>query len=426
MKTLTAGDHLHIDGLAYGPHGVGRLGGKAMFVRGVVPGEEVRVIVREDRGRYAFADLLEVLTPAPERRATPCPYLPRCGGCPWQHLDYTAQLRAKESNLRELLSRTAHLDDLPLRPIIAAPAEYGYRHRLSMRTHDRQLGFYAGASHDLIEIGHCLLAAPAVDAAIAAAAEWVAASPDRIRRVEIATGDDGAAPVLVCEVEGQAHRTSQRRADTWLMRHPEIAGMVNHGRGWRQACGETTLKIQPEADLVLHATAGAFTQVHPEANRHLVASVLELGEFRPEDNVLELFSGIGNLTFPVARRAGHVLAVEQNPLATKDAADNARRLGMGQVEVRSGAAHQALGQLYRQGRRFDTILLDPPRSGAAEALEAILQMEAAKIVYVSCNPTTLARDLARLAEAYEITAIQPLDLFPQTYHLETVVQARRR
>lgn len=426
MQPAASDDLVHIDALAYGAHGVGRLDGKVVFVRGVAVGEDVRVIVREDRGRYAYADLVEVVRAAPARRQPPCPYLPQCGGCPWQHLDYASQLAAKESNLRQALMRTAHLDDPPLRPVVAAVGEFGYRHRLSLRTDRRRLGFYAAASHDLIEIDHCLLAAAHVDQAIAAAAAWVATSPDPIRRVEIATGDDGAATILVCEVEGQARPDGRRAAEQFLAQNQGLTGLVQHGRGWRQEFGSTSLVVLPEEDLRLQATAGAFTQVNPAANRQLVRTAIELGAFGAGDEVLELYAGIGNLTFPIARRAAKVVAVEQNPLATRDAEANAHRLGMRHVEVMQGAAHRVLEKLLRQGRRFSVIVLDPPRSGAAEAIEAILRLAPARIVYVSCNPATLARDLGQLARDYEITAVQPLDLFPQTYHLEAVVQAVRR
>lgn len=416
---------LHIDSLSYGPHGVGRLDGKATFVRNVVPGEEVDVVVREDHGRYAYADLVEVVTAAPERRATPCPYLPRCGGCPWQHLEYGAQLRAKEVNLREALRRIGHWAEPPVRPILATPAEFHYRGRLSLRTFERRVGFHAAASHELVEIDHCLLAGAAADRAIAVAQDLVRTVPDDVRRVEILTCERSGDVVLVGEVEGSQGAGTAAAVEAWLPQQP-IAGVVLHGRRWRRTWGRDAVSVFPEADLELVATAGAFTQVNPAANRQLVAKVVELGELRPEDRVLELHAGIGNLSLPIARRVRHVVAVEQSQVAAADARANAASTRTSNIRIRTATTRTALRELGRGRDRFDLVVLDPPRSGAAEALDAILALAPKRLVYVSCNPTTLARDIARLQGAYAFDVVQPVDLFPQTYHLETVVRGHHR
>ncbi len=422
---MTVPTRVHIDALTYGPHGIGRIDGKATFVRGVVPGEEVEVVVREDHARYAYADPVRILHASPERREPPCPFLPACGGCPWQHIAPAVQLAAKTESLRQALQRIGHWSDPPLLPIQSPTDEFHYRSRLSLRTDRGRVGFYEAASHELIEIDHCLLASDPADRGIAFAADFVRAVPDAVRRVEILTCERNGEILLAAEIEGAQRAGTAPIVEAWLTRNP-VAGVVLHGRRWRRSWGRDSVAVFPEPDLELNATAGAFTQVSPIANRQLVADVIGLAELRQSDRVLDLYAGIGNLSIPLARRADRVVAVEQSAIAAEDARTNARRQHLKNVDVRTGTTRGALRDAVRARERFDLIVLDPPRSGAAEAIDAIVELAPERLVYVSCNPATLARDLSRLADAFIFDAIQPIDLFPQTYHLETVARGRRR
>lgn len=412
-----------INALAYGAHGVGRLDGKAIFVRGVVPGEVVEVVVREDHGTYAFADLVAVRSVSAARRLPPCPYLPRCGGCPWQHLDYAAQLRAKEQNVRDALERIGGFRDAPVRAVLPSPAEFGYRSRVTLRVVGRQVGFFAAATHNLVPIDVCLLASSAVGGALPAAADLVRRLASLVRRIEIATGEAGPGAVLVAEVEGALAPDDRELVNSWWRSHGAIAGVVLHGRRWRETWGDAAIELRPESDLTLRAHAGTFTQVNPAGNRMLVATLLDLGGFVPGERVLDLYAGVGNLGLPVVRRTGCGVLVERDAVAAADARANAAALGMSAGSVQTVAAHRAVSVLRRASERFAAVVLDPPRSGAAELLDDLLALAPTRLLYVSCNPASLARDLRRLGRRYALEAVQPIDLFPHTYHVETVVRA---
>lgn len=412
-------------GMAYGPHAVARLDGKVLFVRGAAPDEDVDVVVREPHPKFAYADVVEVVRPSAQRRVPPCPYLPRCGGCSWQHLEYTAQLEAKRGIVQEQLRRIGGIDAI-VAPPLPSPREFGYRQRLKLRVADGQVGFYAPASHTLVPIAHCLLALPPVDAAIEVAAALVGALAGNVRRIEIIGCGDGSPDVVLSgEVEGAWKQADDQACATWMAAQQRVRGVALQGRGWQHSWGDVRVRVEPEANLVLEVRAGTFTQVNPAANQLLVAAVTRLAEVSAGQHVLDLFAGAGNLSLPLARRGATVVAVEQHRQAAEDGAANARRLGVDGYEMRCAPAERVAADLLAAGARFDLVVLDPPRSGAAAVMQTLCALRPEHIIYVACDPATLARDLRRLSSHYRIDAVQPIDVFPHTYHIETVVRATR-
>lgn len=410
---------VEVESLSYGPHGVARIDGKVCFIRNAAPGDAVDVVVREDHGSYAYGDIAEVIRPGPARRIPPCPYLPRCGGCPWQQVAYATQAAAKEHNVRDLLARIGGLPDVPVQPIAAAPEEYGYRCRLSLRVAGRRLGYFAGASHDLVPVDECLLGVPALRGAIAVAQDWVAGTRTAITRLEIVSRGFGDEVVLVAQAEGASVAADGETTEAFLRRTPRVGGIVVRGRRWRRRWGVDGIRAHAGEDTV-EVHAGGFLQVNAAANQALIRTVCEWVADSPEACVLELHAGAGNLTLPLARRVAHVTAVERVATSAADGRVNAHRLGLGNVAFVVADAAAALDERIRQGPRADIVVLDPPRSGAAELVPRLSAMLPRRIVYVSCNPATLARDLRALSDRYQVRRVQPIDFFPQTYHVEAV------
>jgi 23S rRNA (uracil1939-C5)-methyltransferase len=409
--------------MAYGPHAVARYEGKVVFVRGAAPGDVVDAVITEHRRAFAFADTVGVVEPSAQRRTPPCVYLPRCGGCPWQHLTYEAQLAAKQRIVAEQLRRIAGID-VAVAPVLASPREFGCRRRIKLRVHGGAVGYYAAASHTLVPVEHCLLGEPAVDAAIAAAGELVRTLAAPVRRIELIARDAHSDRVVLAgEVEGCWIESDESLCRAWLATHAQVQGLILHGRGWQRRWGDAQVEVAPEDDLVLIAHAPAFTQVNPLMNRMVVETVLRWVDPQPGQHVLDLYAGAGNLSLPLRRRGAAVTAVEQNRQAAADAAANAARHPGPPMRVIGERAERAVEQLAAEGARFDAVVLDPPRSGAAGCIAALLRLGAPRLLYVSCDPATLARDLSRLGARYRVEAVQPLDLFPHTYHVETVVRA---
>lgn len=413
--------------MAYGPHAVARRDGKVIFVRGAAPEEEVDAVVREERRSFAYAEVVDVVRPSVNRRPPPCRYLPRCGGCPWQHIDYSAQLEAKRRIVAEHLRRLGG-SAVDVEPVLPSPLEYAYRSRLKLRAEaGGAVGFYAGGTHALVPIDECLIADPAVAAAIPWAAELAGALRTQLRRVElIRAADDGPDVVVDAQAEGGWVRADEPACRSWLDDHGHVRGLTIRGRRWRRAWGKTDFALRSEAGTLLHANTGSFTQVNPTANLSLVDTVARLAQAQSGDHLLDLYAGVGNLSLPFARQGVRVVAVEQHPQAAKDNAANARRLGVTGYEVRRESAERAVARLVEAGAGFDVVVLDPPRSGARVVVDSLLRLAAPRLVYVSCDPATLARDVGALSDHYRIDIVQPIDMFPHTYHVEVVLRATYR
>jgi 23S rRNA (uracil1939-C5)-methyltransferase len=415
---------IKIDSLSYGPYGVGRDNHKVVFVPLTVPGDEVDVRL-EDKGRYAVGTLLEIARPSPKRRTAPCVYFGRCGGCPWQHVAYEEQLAAKEKVVKDALGRIGKLKDFECLPIVPSPREYGYRHRLRLQCDpSRRVGFHRPFTHELIEVESCIISEPKVDGQISSARNFVAALKTPLEWLEIIGDNETERAVFVANAAAKLAGEDLTSCER-LLDGGNIKGIVLFGRGWRRTWGNVRIRILAGEKPHAEVEADVFTQVNRQGNLLLVAEVLGWGAFTPADKVLELYCGAGNFTLPIARLCREVVAVEGNAAAVKSGEANSRSNGLKNVRWISSDVPRAVRKLATK-ERFSKILLNPPRSGAKGLEKHLASFRAEKILYVSCDPSTLARDLASLTKTgYTLTRVRPFDLFPHTFHVETLAELIR-
>ncbi len=408
---------VEITAMTFGPFGVGRLDGKAVMVPNAAPGDLLEVTVVQERAGYLVARAERVLEAGAVRRTPPCPYLPRCGGCDWQQIAYPAQARFKAEVIAAALNRALGLELDPATLIEPAAAEFGYRARIRFKTgRGGRLGFYEAGSRRLVEIERCMVAAAEIRMPREFAAE--------IECEEIEVVADRGREVLVAHLARPPGAAVLGRARRLVERDARIAGAVLRAKGAREAIGEVSIAVALEPGLELEVDADLFSQVNRAQNLKVVAAVMEMARAGVDARVLDLFCGAGNFSLPAARRGAQVMGVDAEALAVAAAARNAARLGLGRAEFASMEAAELARFLLRARYRPDVVIMDPPRSGARELIEPLLRMRAARVVYVSCDVATLARDLQALCTGgYRIAALRAFDFFPNTHHAEVVAHA---
>jgi 23S rRNA (uracil1939-C5)-methyltransferase len=417
---------LEIESLIYGSYGIGRIDHQVFMVPATVPGDRIAARVTDWKGNYAVGEILQLLEPSPLRQTPPCPYVNECGGCPWQQVQYPAQLKAKEQSVADALRRIGKLDGFELRPIIASPREYHYRRRVRLQCDKaKRMGFYRAFSHDLVEIDRCLIADNGLNKVLHPLRAWMSALDTAIKQVEIVSGDDPHEIVAVGKVAGEFIQRDDFACERFL-NQTGINGLILYGENWRKEWGQTTVSIRNDDGTGLKVEGSVFTQVNAEGNRLLLKELLAAGGFENNDRLLELYSGAGNFTLSLAKRAHNVVTVESYRQSIDSGKRSAQFNGIANIRWICAPVPAAVERLAKQRERFSKIILDPPRSGAKGIDRDLASFDAERILYVSCNPATLARDLAALARhGYKLTLVQPMDLFPHTFHVETVAVMTR-
>jgi 23S rRNA (uracil1939-C5)-methyltransferase len=419
-----------VDSLTQEGEGVVR-GGKTAFVSGALPGESVSFVRRRQHRQHDEAELVAVLEPAAARVAPRCRHFGVCGGCTLQHLDSAAQLAIKEQQLRETLSRVGRVAPRTwLAPVHGPQWQYRRRARLGARfVHARgysMVGFRERYSSRVAELQRCEVLAPPVDALIAPLGVLLTALSirERVPQVEVAIAENAVVLVIrVLEAPTEQDRKLllefERAHGVHVFLQP---GGLNTVRPMSEAAPALEYTL-PDFALRLRFAPSDFIQVNADLNRALVARVVELLELDEHSEVLDLYCGLGNFTLPLARRAAHVVGVEGEAALVGRARENAALNGIANVEFHSAnLAAEDLGVAPWSRRRYTHALLDPPRVGAREVLPLLARSGLKRLLYVSCHPGSLARDLGLLVheQGFELLAVGIADMFPQTSHVESL------
>jgi 23S rRNA (uracil1939-C5)-methyltransferase len=409
-----------IEKLLFGGSGLARLpseaGSLALFVPGGVPGETVRVEIVRRKKTHAEGLLLEVVHPSPHRRNPPCPIFWECGGCDLQQIEDPIQLGYKVETFREVLARIARLREIPLAPPIPSPQTFDYRFRVQLKAEGKRLGFYRKGSHAVVRAERCPIAHPLINRLLprlSAFLEEGSFEPFRLREAQVQVADRPE-QILIRLLLDRLDPDRLSPIYENLRRDLPLAGLVLRAGKRRHLFGREWITLSTGEE-TLRASEGSFVQANWALNASLVGWAVSELRIEKEDRILEIYSGIGNFTLPFARRARAVVAIEGSRSAVKDAKANLRSANLTNVHLIEGPAEWAVQRL--QGR-FNRVFIDPPRSGANPALLQSLP-EAERLVYLSCHPATLARDLRFLIDrGWRLALLQPFDMFPQTAHLE--------
>ena len=440
------GDELEltIDSLAYGGAGVARLDGYVVFVQGAVPGDRVRALVGKSKRAYAEARAIEILEPSPDRIA------PRADhpGAPWQVIPYPRQLEVKREQVDDALRRIGRLDGFELEPTMPAVEQWRYRNKLEYSfgadpTGRLVCGFHApGRWNDIVEVTDCLLASDPGNAVREDVVQWCRAqgltpydrhsgegflrnlvvregrrsgqlqvrlvsSPGALDTHGLAAALPGADGILWTQVDGPAEVT-----------HGGVSELIEGSDRLDEQLGELNLSISPQA----------FFQTNTEMAERLFATAIEFAELRGFERVYDLYCGIGTIGLLMAPRVAEVWGLEIVEDAIADAIANAQRNEIDNVRFFAGDVRLALRELRSTAGAPDLLVVDPPRAGLSQkVVRRIIETAPQRIVYVSCNPTTLAPNAAQLVAAgYALTRVRPVDMFPQTPHIECVAQLVRR
>lgn len=351
-----------VEKLSLGGSGIARHEGLVIFIPFSAPGDRLLIKITSQKKSFAEAEIVEILNPSKQRRTPPCPVYGRCGGCNWQHIQYSQQLHEKQTIVEELFLKFLH-KNIPILPIIPSPQEWNYRNRIQIKHQNGKVGFYAKKSHTLVEIQNCLIAEPTINEKLMLAAQ----SP-----------------------------LSNQRLDS--------------------AADDTDNNF-------------AFSQVNTLQNANLVSTVLQWSENLVFDEIYDLYSGGGNFSFPLLEKnpKSKIIAVEleQESVARAQKIISDKNLSPKRIQYILGDVEFFLKRcLFAKG---SLVLLDPPRGGCSEGvMRNLAKQPFQKLLYISCNPSTLVRDLQRLNEYSDnrmrITRVQPFDMFPQTDHVEVLVE----
>jgi 23S rRNA (uracil1939-C5)-methyltransferase len=432
---------LKIDDLTVDGHGLGRYEGQAVFVPGALPGETAKVSAIKIAKNYAVARLLELIEPSPDRTAPPCGDFKACGGCTLQHLSYEKQLAYKTYYVKNCLKRIGGLE-IPVLPCAASPNTTGYRNKSSFPVAPGKeglvTGFYSPHSHRVVDISSCGIQDEAANRVLSAVREFAArydiapydetAHTGLLRHIVVRSAKNGEVMAALV-INGKKLPHAAECADLLREKVPGLASFIvnRNEKKTNVILGETEEVVfgnpyitEEMLGLSFRVSLQSFLQVNREQAENLYKKALDYAALTPDDIVADLYCGIGTLTLAAARQAKKVYGIESVPDAVENANENMQLNGIGNAAFICGDCAEKLPELFKRESGVSAVLLDPPRRGCERAvLDALTEAKPERIVYVSCDAATLARDLKILAEGgYTAKEAAPYDMFPQTTHVE--------
>lgn len=437
---------VYIEGLGVNGEGVGRINNYTVFVEDALPGEWVKIKAVKVKRSYGHGKLLKILQPSGDRIDSRCPVFNRCGGCSLQHYDYKAQLAYKQNMVRDALERIGGLKGIKVLPTLGMDYPWRYRNKAQFPVGEKDgnvaIGFYAARSYDIIDNPCCPIQHGINDAVIPVIKEYMDAFD--VRPYDKATGRgvvrhvmtrcsfalDETMVVLVTTQSELPHK--EKLIDMLKGAVPSLKGIVQNINNKRTSVvlgqrskvlygrGYIYDKIGP---FIFKISSLSFFQVNPQQTQVLYAKALEYADLTGYETVIDAYCGIGTISLFLAQRALKVYGLEIVKQAVEDAKENAKINNMDNVSFLTGKAEDLMADLKLQGIKADVVVLDPPRKGCdAKLLKAIADIEPERVVYVSCNPATLARDLKYLTQAgFKVEEVQPVDMFAHTKYVECVV-----
>lgn len=424
-----------IDKLAYSGNGVCKINGKVCFVTFSCPGDQVTLRLTQQKKSYDIADINELLHSSPDRVEPACTIFGDCGGCNWQHINYQVQLEQKRLIFADALWRGARVESGLIGNIVASPVEFGYRSRVRFKVDaigsNVKIGFFRQGSHSVVDAPNgCHVSTPVINEILSDFRSVLTGCTDAglITEICIDTGEMGAVAIVYCNGRKQSvikdlliKQAAVLKSCTGLFIQSDKQSAPEKIWGSDGIMYSMPAHIPTLPQLILSYLPGGFSQVNQRQNAALLYEIRRLAAFDRKDRLLDLYCGNGNFSLPVAAQVESVLGIEGAKGAIVSANSNKLRNGVKNAQFHCEDVKKALRRMVKEGRSFDVVLLDPPRAGADQAVHDMVKLEPGKIIYVSCDPVTLARDLGLFsAHGYIVLESVPLDMFPHTYHIESV------
>ncbi|WZL72084.1 23S rRNA (uracil(1939)-C(5))-methyltransferase RlmD [Clostridiaceae bacterium 35-E11] len=440
-----------IEDIGHKGEGIGRVEGFTVFVDGGVPGDELEVRIETVKKNYAIGQMIKINLPSKDRIKPICPIAEVCGGCQIQHIDYQAQLQLKADKVKANILRIGKLNDVIVHETIGMAQPYQYRNKaqfpVGIIDGKAIVGFYKKGTHEIVNMNSCHIQHEVNDKIVNAIKKYIdnyqiatydeATGKGLIRHIITKVGFATKEIMVVIVTNDGTLPHKEVLIDLLVEEVPSISSVVQNintkksnrilGKECVTLYGKDVI-IDKIGDLKFNISPLSFFQVNPMQTKVLYEKALEYADLTGSENVYDIYCGIGTISLFLAKKAKRVYGIEIVEAAIEDAKENARINHIQNTEFFAGPAEDVVPKLYAKGVKADVVVIDPPRKGCDEkVLDTIVKMQPQRVVYVSCNPSTLARDLKYLDErGYKTVEVQPVDMFPHTAHVETVVRLQRQ